>query len=144
MGEAKNRKHEIENLKMRNNVAFKLRKELKPFINHIEETLEEGSTKFGGVGCKFKFSDEHVILSFGAAKNEALNFLNNVPSYKIHSLLTNEKFVSHMIDHFADFFERHFGHKALEGNCVNMEIIACSQLTACAMFETINRMTKAA
>ena len=142
MGEAKNRKHEIDNLKMKQNVAFKLRKELKPFINHIEETIEEDRTKFGGQGDMFKFSDENIVLTFGIAKKEALNFLNNVPFYKIHSLLSNEKFVSHTIDHFTDFFELHFGHKALEGNCVNVEIIACSQLTACVMFETINRMTK--
>ena len=144
MGEAKNRKHEIENLKMKQNVAFKLRKELKPFINNIEETIEEGRTKFCGQGDMFKFSDEHIVLTFGIAKKEALNFLNNVPSYKIHSLITNEKFVSHTIDHLTDLFERHFGHKSLEGNRVNMEILACSQLTACVMFETINRMTKAA
>lgn len=144
MGEAKNRKHEIENLKMKQNVAFKLRKELKPFINNIEETIEEDKTKLGGQGDMFKFSDDDIVLTFGIAKKEALNFLNNVPSHKIHILLNNEKFVSNIIDHFNDFFELHFGHKALEGNRVNIEILACSQLTACVMFETINRMTKAA
>lgn len=143
MGEAKNRKEEINNLRMKQNIAFKLRKEFKDIIEHIERTTNY-SAKMNGLSNLFRFNDKDIITSFGVAKEEALSILNKVGMTNTLKLLGNESFLADMDEHFTISYEECLGRKRMfeaDGKyCVDVNIINMSHLTMGMVAKIVTKM----